>query len=146
MAECMPGIEAPAAASCCSRSRAGGDSSTEESTAGQASGRCERENPQKTLEPWKNRLENTQSGRRKCHGAQPLDFSPPASSNEWGTSEPTDDGKPNRHETNARVKPCRNFGGINLRAHAEIISVRRCDTPTLSGRPRGGLFLPRLLL
>src|SRR5262249_15288330 len=39
----------------------------------------------KALKPWKNCLENTQSGRRKCHGAQPLDFSPPASSTEWGS-------------------------------------------------------------
>ena len=55
--------------------------------------------------------------------------SPPALL-EWGSAAPTDDGKPNHLGTNAPVKPCRSFGGIDLRAHAEIVSVRRSDTPT----------------
>jgi hypothetical protein len=93
----------------------------------------------KALKPWKNCLETRQSGRRKCHDEQPLEFNPPASSTEWGSGAPTDDGKPNRLGTNAPVKPCRSFGGIDLRAHAEIVSVRRSDTPpsAVASRRRG---------
>ena len=53
----------------------------------------------------------------------------PSTLPEWGSGAPTDDGKPNRLGANAPVKPCRSFGGIDLRAHAEIVSVRRSDTP-----------------
>jgi hypothetical protein len=58
----------------------------------------------------------------------PLQPRPLAGSNEWSSGASTGDGKPNRLETNAPVKPCRSFGGIGFRAHAEMAGVRRSDT------------------
>src|SRR5262249_13369704 len=40
------------------------------------------------LRLWNTRLESWESGRRKCHDEQPLDFDPPSSSTEWSSGGP----------------------------------------------------------
>ena len=88
----------------------------ERTAGGQASGRLSPENPQNRLETLKIARRIWGSGRRKCRGGQPLEIDPPGGSTEWCSGASTDDGKPNRLGTKAPVKPCRSFGGSDLRA------------------------------